>query len=538
MKRSRRGSKHTDSDTGFRPRRLRPLVLACLALTACTRPANGPVVTTEAGALRGVLEAGVASFKGIPYSAPPVGELRWRAPQPVTPWPGIRAATGYAPHCAQTPSTFMVIGPGPASEDCLYLNVWTPEPDAAQRRAVMVWIHGGGFMQGSGHAPATDGTALAREGVVLVTLNYRLNIFGFLAHPALAGDDPATPSANFGLQDAVAALRWVRRNIAAFGGDPDNVTIFGESAGADIVNYLMVMPAATGLFQRAISQSASLGVTPDAHLTRRMGFKPSGYAQGEDFVRRTGIAPGPDQATALRALDARALLALLKPSDRLTPVIDGAWLPDHASRLFAEGHQQRVPYLTGGNSWEASLGRRIGGGFSPENSARLVPAQDQARLYPGLEGEALADEIFGDLVIHSAAQYLSGEMARQGGPVYRYFLSYLPEARRGRQPGVGHAEDIALVMGTLDAEPDLAEVSARDRERSRLMRAWWVQFAKTGDPNRGGLPTWPAYDRDSRRVLEIGDEIGVRTDFREARLAYHVARGLALLERLAGPAGR
>lgn len=532
MKRSGRGPNDTDADTGLRPGGL--ACLALLALAACTRPETGPVVTTETGALRGVAEAGVASFKGIPYAAPPVGERRWRAPQPPTAWPGIRAATDYAPHCAQTPSTFMVIGPGPDREDCLYLNVWTPAPGAAERRAVMVWIHGGGFMQGSGHAPATDGASLARQGVVLVTLNYRLNVFGFLAHPALGSDDPAEPPANFGLQDVVAALGWVRRNIAAFGGDPQNVTVFGESAGADIVNYLMVMPAAAGLFHRAISQSASIGVTPDAHLTRRMGFKPAGYAFGEDFVKRTGIAPGPGQAEALRALDARALLALLEPRDRLTPVIDGVWVPDHASRLFAAGRQQRVPYVTGGNSWEASLGRRIGGGFSPENSARLVPAKDRARLYPGLAGEALADEIFGDLVIHSAAHYLAGEMARQGGPVYRYFLSYVPTARRGRQPGLGHAEDIAFVMDTLTAEPDLAEVSARDRERSRLMRDYWAQFAKTGDPNRSGLPAWPAYDEASRRVLEIGDELRVRSRFREDRLDYHVGRGLALLERLAG----
>jgi para-nitrobenzyl esterase len=500
------------------------------ALVACAQLRPQLVVATEAGAVRGLAVGQVQAFRGIPYAAPPVGEWRWRSPQPVTPWTGVRAAETYAPSCAQPRSELWSVDLGDTREDCLTLNVWTPRTNPGDRLPVMVWIHGGGYSQGSGNLPRLNSPGLARQGVVLVTVNYRLSLFGFLAHPALAASNPTEPVGNYGLMDTVAALRWVQRNIAAFGGDPGNVTIFGESAGAGLVNYLMVMPSARGLFHRAISQSASVGLVADAHLSKRAGFQASGFQAGEAFVEKTGAAGAPDVTAALRAMGTAELLNYVSERDRFTPVVDGPLIPDHVGRLFAAGRQARVPYITGGNSWEASLGRAIGGGFSPAVAARLVGQADRARLYPGLDGPALDDEIFGDLIIHSASAYLAGQQARAGMPVYRYYLSYVAADRRQRQPGAAHTDDIAFVMASLDAEADLSIVTERDREISALLSAYWVQFAKTGDPNRPGLPAWPAAGVDDAPVLEVGDQIVIRDEFMAARMDFHTARGRAMLQ--------
>jgi para-nitrobenzyl esterase len=381
--------------------------------------------------------------------------------------------------------------------------------------------------QGSGNLAGLNGTAIPAHGVVLVTVNYRLALFGFLAHPALAvGDDPI---GNYGLLDAVAALRWVQRNIAGFGGDPARVTIFGESAGADMVNTLMVTPAARGLFAQAISQSSSVGLAPTPRLDRPSGFNPPAADLAQSFMKRLGLDGAADPASALRALTTDELLAAMGERDRYTPVVDGRTLTAPVGLAFAAGNQARVPYMTGGNSWEASLGRKIGGSFSPAIASRLVPAADRARLYPGLPGAALDDAVFGDLVILANSRYLANEMHEAGAPVYAWYLSYLASDRRSRQPGVAHADDIAFVMGTLDYEPDLERISERDREVSRLMTDYWVRFAKTGDPNGPGLPAWPQWDVARAPVLEIGDEVAVRDGLFAARMDYHLRRGLERL---------
>jgi para-nitrobenzyl esterase len=505
--------------------------IALLLLSACTRPEPAPVVTLDTGRAQGSRAGDVVAFRGLPYAAPPVGARRWQPPAPVAAWPGLRAARRFGPACAQPESPLVALPPGGTSEDCLTLNVLAPAAGAAGRPyPVMVWIHGGGYVQGTGNDPVLNSPALARRGVVLVTVNYRLNVFGFLAHPALAMA-PGDPVGNYGLLDLLAALRWVQRNIAAFGGDPGNVTLFGESAGADLVNHLLVVPAAAGLFHKAISQSSSVGLAPGAYPARGTPVQPAARAVAEAYLARVLPAGVPADGARLRALPTRELLAAYGPRDRFTPVIDGELVPGQVGRLFAAGRQHRVPYLTGGNSWEASLGRAIGGGFSPDIAARLVPAADQARLYPGLAGDARADAIFGDLVILAPARYLAARMQATGVPVHRYYLSYLAEDRRGRQPGVAHADDIAFVMGSLDREPGLRRVGARDRAASELLGRYWVQFARTGDPNGPGLPAWPR-DTAAGTVLEIGDEVVVREGFEAARLDWHVARGEALLARL------
>lgn len=501
-------------------------------LTACSRPGSNLVAQIDSGQLQGTVIDDVTVFKGIPFAAPPVGQWRWRPPQPVEPWQGVRPAQTYGAFCAQPKSTLLWFQLGEVSEDCLTLNVWTPDFDPGADLPVMVWIHGGGFSQGSGNIARLNSPEVARQGVVLVTINYRLAMFGFMTHPAITASHPDEPAGNYGLLDAVAALQWIQRNIAAFGGDPDNVTIFGESAGAGVVNHLMVMSNSAGLFHRAISQSSSTGIAPRAVIDRRAGFEPSGEAVAIKFVEKLGVADSKDIASSLRSMTTEELLAGMGERDRFTPVVEGNIIPDQLGFLYAEGKQHKVPYMNGGVSWEASLGRSIGGGFSPEFAAKLVPPVDQARLYPGLSGEALEDRIFGDLIIMSGSRHIANSMSAIGAPVYSFYFTYVPEARRGKQPGVAHADDIAFVMRTLETERDLmGAITDRDQEVAALISAYWVQFAKTGNPNGTGRPEWPEYDPETARVLEIGDEVIVHEDFLADRMDYHLKRAWDLLER-------
>jgi len=509
-----------------------PLLVMLIALAAgCTQPDTSPIVEIESGQLRGALVEDVTVFKGIPFAAPPVGEWRWRPPQPVPAWTGVRSAENYGPFCAQPQSALLWFELDVISEDCLNLNVWTPALDEGEPLPVMVWIHGGGYSQGTGNIPRLNSPRLTKEGVVLVTINYRLAFFGFLVHPALKASHPDEVNGNYGLMDAVAALQWVNRNIAAFGGDPDNVTIFGESAGAGVVNTLMVMPSASGLFHRAISQSSSVGLALDPYPDRRAAFQPPAAKSGGAFVDKLGLTDDEDTAAALRALSTEELLAAMGERDRFTPVVDGVLLPEQPATAYGLGHQHKVPYMTGGVSWEASLGRSIGGGFSPEMSAKLVPQADKDRLYPGLTGVELEDTIFGDLVVLAGSRYVATKMHARGAPVYSYFFSYLADARRGKQPGVAHQDDIAFVLQTLDTEKDLDPVTPLDWEKSKLISSYWVQFAKTGNPNRDGLPDWPAFDPDTAPILEIGDETSVRENFIVDRLAFHIERALDMVAR-------
>jgi len=510
--------------------RLKIIIWAYLALmlNACS---TAPEVVTESGALRGTVTDDVLSFKGIPFAAPPVGEWRWRPPQAVAPWSGIRDASKYGAFCAQPDSDMLWFDLGPVSEDCLTVNVWTPDTQPAKPLPVMVWIHGGGYSQGSGNIARLNSPAITAQGVVLVTVNYRLHAFGFMAHPAIGAAHPNEPHGNYGLMDNVAALHWVQRNISSFGGDPGNVTLFGESAGAGVVNYLMVMPSTAGLFHRAISQSSSVGLAPEAHINKRVGFIIAGEKRASQFAKKLPLNEGEDEATALRTLSTNEILEAMAPRDRFTPVVDGRVVPEQVATMFAEGKQHDVPYMNGGVSWEASLGRQIGGGFSPKFAARLVPKFVQEHHYPGLEGEALEDQIFGDLIVFGGSRNTLDSMQQMNSPAYSYFMSYVASDRRDRQPGVAHADDIAFVMQTLDTEQDLENISDRDREISALMSAYWVEFARNGNPNAEGLPEWKPYTPEAPRVLEIGDEIVLHESFRQGRIAYHVAQGKYMLDR-------
>jgi para-nitrobenzyl esterase len=479
------------------------------------RAADGPSVTaqTTAGTVAGT-GGDVRSFKGIPFAAPPVGPLRWKAPEPAVPWNGVRDAKAFGPECAQPapPGT-------PTSEDCLTLNVWTPA-GAGAHLPVMVWIYGGGFAVGATNYPVYDGTSLARHGVVIVTVNYRLNVFGFLAHPALTAESPEHTSGNYGLLDQVAALRWVQANAAAFGGDPRNVTIFGESAGAGSVSALLTMPRAKGLYVRAIMGSAPV-FRPEVGL-------PVAESAGVTLAAGANLA-------ALRAMAPADLMKRIPPLDPdtrsdlpiiLGPIADGAVLPDERA-TFAAGQENIVPIIVGNNVNEGSFFARgvpvkTLAMYSAALQKRFGVAAMQARLlYPATDDAgALAAEatIVGDMDINTGVRKIAISMARHETPVYRYLFT---RARAGKPPG--HTDELPYVFGTptvnglgLPGTP----FDATDKQVSETMETMWTQFAKTGNPNPPGTNAWPAYTVAEDRFIVFGDTVTTGNEFRTAQLDF------------------
>jgi para-nitrobenzyl esterase len=453
-------------------------------------------VLTRAGALAGVRAGGVVSFKGVPFAAPPVGPLRWRPPQPAKRWTGVRPADRVGPICTQTYNPKDPgIGPLPMSEDCLTLNVWAPAERGPRGLPVMVWIHGGGFINGSGAAPMYDGAVLARQGVVVVTLNYRLGRFGFFAHPALTAEAPKGPLGNYGLMDQIAALRWVRANIAAFGGDPRAVTIFGESAGGVSVNDLMVSPAARGLFARAITESG-LG---------REAAQPMAVAQryGEAFAAKAGLSHA--TAAQLRALTPEQIMKVGDPdalSDGGT-IADGVILPMSAHQGFARGLEAKVPYIVGYNAVEfpippAALPAWYG--RFPDFDA--AERDKVAALYPSRE--AYETQVISDLVFAEPARELARLHAAHGQPTWLYRFSILTPAARKLFKGAPHASERQYVFGRLDTFS--WPTTPNDAAQSRTMIGYWTAFAKAGDPNGAGRPAWPRYAAAADRLLDFTDD--------------------------------
>ncbi len=497
------------------------LLSSCSILNADHR------VRIDSGWLLGSEENEVLSFKGIPFATSTEGINRWRPPQKKESWRGNRDAQDYGDFCPQSKRDTLWFELGKTSEDCLSLNVWTPKKTSATKLPVMVWIHGGGYLQGSGNIPRLNNPEFVKQDVVLVTVNYRLNVFGFFAHPDLVQQSGDEMVGNYGLLDVIAALEWIQRNINQFNGDPNNVTVFGESAGASLISYLMITPESKGLFHKAISQSAAVGLAPDTHINERVGFNVSGMEIAKKFTQRMGLEL--DQSMdQLRQLSSDEIIQKLDPRSVFGPMIDGTLIPDHVGLLFAQGKQHDVPFLIGGNSWEASLGRQIGGGFSPKFISRLVPKKDRDMLYPGLQGEQLEDQVFGDLVLLSTGRYMANQMAYVDAKTYHYHFSYVASEKVNKQPGAAHADDIAFVMKTLEVE--LENVSEKDKQISNLMHNYWVQFAKTGNPNLPGQPKWIPYNQDNGSVLEIGDTIALKNNFLNERINYHINRGTNFLQ--------
>lgn len=506
-------------------------LLLCLAGVAALGVGSAaqqapPVVRVDSGQLQGVVDNGVISYKGIPFAAPPLGDLRWRPPQPVAPWTGIRQATKFGADCMQ-----VRFGPPPVpgapsepapSEDCLYLNVWSPSnATPGAKLPVMFWIYGGGFVGGSSALPLTSGTQFAKQGVILVAANYRVGRFGFFAFPALVRERPNELKGNYAYMDEIAALQWVKRNIAAFGGDPNNVTIFGFSAGGVSVHSLLTIPKARGLFQKAIVES---GGSRDSVLTARPmskdGVDPnypvSAETIGIDFARSMGI-DGTDQAALarLRALSAEEVLrgapaqpGVNVPSYETTPILDGKLITETAETAYKAGRAPHVPLMLGSNSADFA-GPRIRATTKAQLFAHFGKWSAQAKAaYDPDRKTALATllaEANDDFGQAEPARFAARAFASNGSPVYLYRFSYVQTALRDRLPGTPHGGEIPFVFGTLGVGgfgPPIPP-TAQDEAVSRMAQGYWVNFAKTGNPNGTGLPKWPRYDASKNLIFEF-----------------------------------
>ena len=493
------------------------LSLAAAFATAAA-PANPPTARTASGVVAGVAADGVASWKGVPYAAPPVGDLRWREPQPVAAWAGVREATAYAHDCMQEPfpSDAAPLGTPPA-EDCLYLNVWAPEKPASKKLPVMVWIHGGGFVNGGSSPAVYDGSAFARRGVVLVSFNHRLGRFGFFAHPALTKERPQGPLGNYGYLDQIAALRWVQKNVAAFGGDPGNVTVFGESAGGGSVNMLMTSPLARGLFHKAIVESgggrAGGIMTPRKMRETGPNGQASAEAVGLAFAKLVGIA-GDDSAAlaALRKLPAadvvRGLNMMTMGAQAETysgPMIDGQVVTAEAETLFRAGQQAKVPYLVGANNREfgfmplppAAVDGMLAR-FGAEKDKVIAAYDPQGK---GDKGE-IGVGIMSDGAMVEPARLLARLASAAGQPTYEYRFSYVASSLRATVKGTLHATEIPFVFETVRAKYGDA-TTKEDEAIAAAANAYWVAFAKTGAPNAAGLPAWPRYTEKDDVLMEF-----------------------------------
>ncbi len=481
------------------------LVVSVFFAVSCSPPPLTTTVDVTEGTIEGVEQDGVFSYKGIPFAAPPVGDLRWKAPQPAKAWTDVRAADTFAPGCMQDSSMSAMTGaPANFGEDCLYLNVWTAAKTAGEKRAVMVWIHGGAFVGGMTGTPMFDGTKFAQKGVVLVSIAYRLGVFGFMAHPELSRES-GNGSGTYGIQDMIAGLQWVKNNIAQFGGDPSRVTIFGESAGGIAVGMLSAAPLAKGLFQRAISESGGSFAPP--RIADEAGQNvPSlklAESNGESFLKKLGAA----NIKAARALPAEQIQKAAgggMSGVRFWPVADGYVIPGDPYALYEKGRFNDTPILAGTNSNEGGLFMR-----SP------ITAEDFEKQIRSGYGERA------DTILSAYPHSTDAEAARASADVFREFAFAWPtwawarlQSRMGsgqafvyyydhRTPaspdGANHAAEVSYVFGNFGGpggEPGPEELAL-----SNLMQSYWINFAETGNPNGSGLPHWPNFTEEDQKVL-------------------------------------
>ncbi|MFV1949866.1 MAG: carboxylesterase/lipase family protein [Anaerolineales bacterium] len=490
-----------------------------------SHPVEGPIVIkTENGDIRGVpvgTGSAVIAYRAVPYAQPPVGDLRWRPPQQVISWEGVREAVDFGPSCSQPSQNLIPDVEGMKSEDCLYLNVWT-EAEQGDRRPVMVWIHGGGFSIGSGSQSIHEGTNFAESGIVLVTINYRLGPFGFLAHPALSAESPQDISGNYGLQDQIAALKWVQRNITAFGGDPENVTIIGESAGSVSVSYLLVSPQAKGLFHKAILQSGVAAKSTPLRSNDRSII--SGELVGVEIAEQLGVddpaSPSQETAAQLRRVTADELIKASDPrvglfgdGRQMWPLIDGVVLPQSAFDTFAAGQHNAVPVLIGSNAHEGTLFLRqipIYGPLGYEVFVKAVFGQNSDQvlgMFPTTSREqtrsALA-ELITVTTFTCPTRRAARLIEKQAPPIWMYHLTRVSPGGEKNGLGATHGVDVFYIFKNLPQDNYINEI---DLDVANAMHDTWVRFARTGDPNGGGLPDWPAYRTATDSHLEFGDEV-------------------------------
>ena len=469
---------------------------------------SAEAVRIESGLIQGTVEDGLSVYRGIPFAAPPVGELRWRAPQPVSKWEGILPADKFGPASIQ--SNPAIANLPPPSEDCLYLNVWTPAKSQKDRLAVMVWIHGGGFVAGTPAEKLYHGDFLAKKGVVVVSIGYRLGILGFLAHPDLINENDRHVSGNYGLLDMIAGLKWVQKNISAFGGDPGRITIFGESAGGIAVSMLCVSPLAKGLFHRAISQSGgSFGPI-------RAGGGPGENVQSLADAEKAGKAwaqkAGASTAAELRNLPPEKLMVSIPGEGLAWPIMDGWVIPDDQYKIYQAGKYNDTPIMVGYNSDE---GAAFPGARTPEEHIDHVHdrygdfAERLLELYPAGEGETLpktARDLMRDTAFGWHTWTWAHLQTKTGkSRAFLYYFDHHPEypvdsPRAGF--GAAHSDEMPLVFHQFGL-PGRPEAKDEDRIMSDMIMNYWTNFAKNGDPNGNGLPEWPAYTDENPQAMHF-----------------------------------
>ncbi|UFH55791.1 carboxylesterase/lipase family protein [Spirosoma sp. KNUC1025] len=494
-------------------------LLSLLGAAAFTSTKDFDTVKVEGGLISGTLnqDGDVHIFRGIPFAAPPVGDLRWKAPQPVTSWTGVRKCDAFGPSPVQgTPNPFgpwsaeFLIPKAPISEDCLYLNVWSGAKSASEKRPVLVWIYGGGFSSGGTACPIYDGEATAKKGIVFVSINYRVGPFGFFAHPELTKESGAstlgesTPShkasGNYGLMDQVAGLQWVKKNIAQFGGDPANVTIAGQSAGSMSVNCMVATPLAKGLFKKAIAESGASFANSQPTLQ-----------QGEEAGLKMAQALG---ASSLAELRAKPADEILKKAQGRGPIIDGYVLPESIPAIFAAGKENDVTLLTG---WNEDEGMSFGPKKSAEEYRKQIQQQYGAnadqflKYYPAsTDAEAAASQVkISRDMIFGAQNYTWANIAsRKGKPVYVYrFTRKVPAMGEYAHYGAFHTGEVAYAYDNLKfIDHKLRPLEPTDTELARTMSAYFANFIKTGNPNGKGLSQWPAYSVKDKQIMVLGDK--------------------------------
>ncbi|MDB5136939.1 MAG: carboxylesterase family protein [Mucilaginibacter sp.] len=458
------------------------------------------VVRTEAGLVSGVKNStgDVTAYKGIPFAAPPVGELRWKTPQPAKHWDGVKKCDAFGPSPMQPkPVPFMVytaeflIPEQPISEDCLYLNVWTNAKTKADKKPVFVWIYGGGFTSGGTACAIYNGEAMAKKGVIFVSVNYRVGVFGFLAHPELTKESPDKASGNYGLLDQIAALKWVKKNIAAFGGDPDKVTIAGQSAGSMSVNCLVASPLTKGLFNRAIAESGSL-------LIKNPMLASSSLQSAEEQGAKLAEKAGAKSLAEMRAMPAEEVMKKLQ--GRYAPIVDGYVLPESVADIFAKGKQNHVPLLTGWNADEAFVaGFKNKEDFKKQAEADYgADAAEFLKYFPAETDEQAARsqiEINRNMIFAlSGYKWANIQSKAANSPVYVYnFARKVPATGDMVKYGAFHTAEVSYVMDNLKFLNNRPFEPADDA-LAKLMSAYWVNFIKTGNPNGNGLPAWPKYN--------------------------------------------
>jgi para-nitrobenzyl esterase len=486
---------------------------AVFAAFALASSVDATQVKTEGGLVEGTVQDGIATYKGVPFAAPPVGDLRWRAPQPAASWSGVKKADQFAPACPQDESinAFLGFPVLPLSEDCLYLNIWTPAKSPSEHLPVMVWIYGGAFSGGATAFPTYDGANLAHKGVIVVSIAYRVGPFGFLAHPDLDKESSAHASGTYGLMDQIAGLKWVKANIASFGGDPGNVTIFGESAGGIAVSMLAASAKAKGLFQRAISESGG-SFAPTKQTGKEGGTTVPSLAlaetQGTEFVAKLGAK----SIAEARKVSFNDILKAVGPGlARFWPALDGDVLVDDQYRMYQAGNYNDVPVLIGTNSDEGSMFVRTSSvaTFTGEIRAGYGDHADKIlAAYPSADDkEALKSDrnVFRDTAFAWHTWAWARLQAQTGkSKVFVYYFTHrppFPDMPMFKDVGASHGAEIAYVFGNA---PTMGPPwTAADRKVSADMQTYWTNFARTGDPNGSGTPAWPAFAGSSPQVMQL-----------------------------------